>query len=73
MNQDDNLILEYQTQIEKKYPSSQYPVESSEGDNLQDIGSNLMKIPDECLSQEMRQRKDSLLEIIYSEKIRGFI
>ena len=73
MNQDDNLVLNYQAKIEEEYPHNQYPVESSEGNNLQDIASNLMKIPDECLSQEMRQRKNSLLEIIYSEKIRGFI
>jgi len=73
MNQDDNLVLNYQAIIKEDYPHNQYPVESSEGNNLQDIASDLMKIPDECLSQEMRQRKNSLLEIIYSEKIRGFI
>lgn len=68
-----NIITPYEKRVDANYPGMNYPVESKEGNELQDLFDELNRIPNDVLSPEQVTQRDSLLTKIVAEKIRGFI
>jgi hypothetical protein len=64
-------IREYNDLI-AKYPGRDYPLESKEGNALQDILFSLMDIDETALSQGLLAQKHALETRLIEEKLRGF-